>query len=90
MSATRKWVRTTLERYGKVEPIPDAWSLIGEDRTLFTRMWLEWSPKDPWFEKRVVLAFFNRRGFEQGFNGAYPTGAEAREAAEKWTGTTRS
>ena len=83
----RKWVRTTVERYGNVEPVPDAWSLIGVDGTLFARIWLERNPKDPWNGKWVVLAFYNRRGVEQGFNGAYPSGAEAREAAEMWTGT---
>ena len=83
----RKWVRTTVERYGKVEPFPEAWSLTTSEGTVVARIWLERNPKDPWFEKWVVLAFFNRRGAEQGFNGAYPTGAEAREAAEAWTGT---
>ncbi len=73
-ATNRKWTRTTVERYGKVEPVPDAWSLVGPDGALFAQIWLERNPKDPWFEKWVVLAFFNRRGYEQGFNGAYPTG----------------
>lgn len=87
MSTSRKWARTTVERYGKVAPAPDAWSLVGEDGTLFARIWLEQNPKDPWFKQWVVLAFINRRGLEQGFNGAYPTGGEARNAAETWTGS---
>ena len=41
IATNRKWLRTTLERYGKVEPIPDAWSLVGPDGTLFV---LEWTP----------------------------------------------
>ncbi len=85
--AERKWARTTLERYGKVEPVPDAWTLIGSDGKVFARIWLERNPKDPWVNKWVVLAFYNRRGFEQGYSAAYPSGAEAREAAERWTGS---
>lgn len=87
IATNRKWLRTTVERYGKVEVLPEAWSLVGPDGTLFARIWLERNPNDPWFERWVVLAFFNRRGFEQGFNGAYPSGAEARIAAESWTGS---
>ena len=33
------------------------------------------------------LGLLQPAGLEQGFSGAYTTGAEAREAAEKWTGT---
>jgi hypothetical protein len=86
MTAPPKWLRTTVEYYGKVEPVPDAWTLAGPDGKIYARIWLERNPKDPWFERWVALAFYNRRGFEQGFTGAYATGSEARTAAERWSG----
>ena len=66
--------------------MPDAWSLVTNKGVLLARIWLERNPKDPWFNKWVVLAFYNKRGFEQGFSVAYATGSEARVAAERWTG----
>lgn len=68
----------------------DAWSLVTPQGVVPARIWLEKNPSDSWRDKWVVLAFFNRRGFEQGYTAAYKTGAEARADAEMWAGAATS
>lgn len=75
----------TIENYGKVEPVADEWAFVTAEGVLLAHIWLEQNPTDTWFEKWVVVAFYNKQGVQQGFTGAYNTGAEARVAAERRT-----
>lgn len=81
MKAGRKWRRTAIERYGKLVPLPDNWSLIHEASGLAIAQIIR-QPDGMW---KFIIREIRDSELKDGQMGWEPTGQQAKEYCERQT-----